>query len=97
MWFTSLITGLCFSSGVLVFDTEEWLSPKGAITTIYIARIMQIKVNKRNQEQPPNDEEEQDPAPQPTVSRNATASSNRGSILAELTQSLKMLEQRMSL
>ncbi|GMN62680.1 hypothetical protein TIFTF001_031761 [Ficus carica] len=78
---------------VSVFDTKEWLSSKGAITTIAIARIMQIKVNKGNQEQPPNDEEEQDPVPQPTASRNATSSNNRGSILAELTQSLKMLEQ----
>ncbi|GMN62436.1 hypothetical protein TIFTF001_031515 [Ficus carica] len=89
--------GLCFSSGEPVFDTEERLSSKGAITTIAIAQIMQIKMIRENQEQSPIDEKEQGPAPQATYSRNAAASSSRGPLPAELIQSLKMLEQRMSL
>ncbi|GMN56237.1 hypothetical protein TIFTF001_025355 [Ficus carica] len=97
LWFPSLITGLCFSVGVSVFDTEERLSLKAAITTIAIARITQIKVSRGNQEQPPTDEEEQDPAPQPTTSRGGVASGSRRPIPAKLTQSLKMLEQRMNL
>ncbi|GMN48033.1 hypothetical protein TIFTF001_017207 [Ficus carica] len=68
-----------------------------AITTIAIAQITQIKMTRENQKQFPIDEEEQGPAPQATSSRNAAASSNRGPLHTELTQSLKMLEQHMSL
>ncbi|GMN58163.1 hypothetical protein TIFTF001_027259 [Ficus carica] len=97
LWFPSLITCLCSRSSVTVFDTEDRLLLKGAITTIAITRITQIKINRGNQEQPHIDGNKQDPASQPTTSRNAVASSSRGPIPAELTQSLKMLEQRMSL
>ncbi|GMN28289.1 hypothetical protein TIFTF001_041148 [Ficus carica] len=85
------------NGGVPVFDTEERLSSKEAITTIAIARITKIKGIRGNQEQPPTDEEEHDPAPQPTTSPHAAASNSRGPKPAELTQSLKMLEQHMSL
>ncbi|GMN38006.1 hypothetical protein TIFTF001_042743 [Ficus carica] len=64
--------------GVPMFDTEERLSSKGAIATIAIARITQIKLPGGNQEHPPSDDEEQGQASQATTSRNVATSSSRG-------------------
>lgn len=42
LWFPALITGLCLSSGVPVYPTEERLSSRGAITTLTIAQMTQV-------------------------------------------------------
>lgn len=94
LWFPFLITCLCTRSGVLMFDNEERLPTRGAITDIAIARITQIKLAGGNHEQPLSDEGEPGQA---ATRRNAASSSSKGPVHVDLTQSLKLLEQRMSL
>ncbi|GMN67555.1 hypothetical protein TIFTF001_036619 [Ficus carica] len=97
LWFSSLVTSLCVSSGVSIFDNEERLFYEGAITNIAIARLTQTKMAGGPSEPLHSEEDESSQAPQATTSCNAAASSNRDPTHAELTQSLKLLEQRMSL
>lgn len=97
LWFSSLVTSLCVSSGVSIFDNEERLFYEGAITKIAIARLTQTKMAGGPSEPLHSEEDESSQAPQATMSCNAAASSNRDPTHAELTQSLKLLEQRMSL
>ncbi|GMN65497.1 hypothetical protein TIFTF001_034567 [Ficus carica] len=97
LWFPSLITSLCASSGVPIFDNEErLLSSRGAITNTFIARLIQTKMAEGPSEPPRNDEDELGQAPPTTTNRAAAASSNQDPAHADLTQSLKLLEQRMS-
>lgn len=97
LWFSSLVTSLCVSSGVSIFDNEEQLFYEGAITNIAIARLTQTKMAGGPSEPLHSEEDESSQAPQATTSCNVAASSNRDPTHAELTQSLKLLEQRMSL
>ncbi|GMN73106.1 hypothetical protein TIFTF001_053638 [Ficus carica] len=98
LWFPALITSLCVRSGVPIFDNEErLLFSKGAIDDSAIARLLQSKMAEGPSEQPRDHEKEAGPAPSAPSNHTATASSSRGPTPADLTTSLRMLEQRMSL
>lgn len=91
LWFLCLNTELCRKHGVQILDHEEQLSTKGAISPIAVARIM------KGAPQEDAELEEQDPATQATSSGHAGASSSGSQMPRDMANSLRMLEQRMSL
>ncbi|GMN51286.1 hypothetical protein TIFTF001_020430 [Ficus carica] len=98
LWFPSLITSLYASNGVPMFDTEERLVfSKGAITKTAIAILLHIKMAEGPSQPPHNQEDEVGQAPQVPTNGTAAASSSRTLTQADLTNSLQMLEKRMSL
>ncbi|GMN48214.1 hypothetical protein TIFTF001_017402 [Ficus carica] len=98
LWFPSLITSLCANSGVPMFDIEEQLlSSKGAITKTAIARLLHVKMAERPSQPSHNQEDEAGQAPHAPTNHTAAASNSWGPTQADLTNSLQMLEKRMSL
>ncbi|GMN30881.1 hypothetical protein TIFTF001_046462 [Ficus carica] len=81
-----------------MFDTEERLVfSKGAITKTAIARLLHIKMALGPSQPPHNQEDEAGQAPQVPTNGTAAALSSRAPTQAYLTNSLQMLEKRMSL
>lgn len=97
LWFPSLVSQMCKRSRVGFNDNEETLKVTGIITPAAVARIAQDNLKQPNEAAADDETEEAGPSTRPSCSSEPVASGSTMHFPAEISQSLRMLEQRMSL